>query len=74
MPFANKETHDNTIKEYRLQLYQLMNVQLPTSNEHAISSSTKNFSSNNMFKELIFGSAQRLQKLMDELDFYLDLR
>ncbi|CAG8837993.1 22062_t:CDS:2, partial [Gigaspora margarita] len=35
---------------------------------------TKNLSPNNMFKELIFGSAQRLQEIIDKLDFYLDLR
>ncbi|CAG8828516.1 41513_t:CDS:2, partial [Gigaspora margarita] len=69
-----KETCDNTIEECRLQLHQLMNVQLPISNEYAILSSTKNHSSNNMFNELIFGSTQRLQELTDELDFYLDLR
>ncbi|CAG8808560.1 14502_t:CDS:2, partial [Gigaspora margarita] len=74
MPFANEETHDNTIEECRHQLHQLMNVQPPTSNEHATSPSAKNLSSNNMFKELIFGSTQRPQEFMDELDFYLDLR
>ncbi|CAG8780233.1 21635_t:CDS:2 [Gigaspora margarita] len=75
------KTLNKTIEEYRLQLHQLMNMQPPTlnvqppiSNENATFSSTKNFSSNNMFKELIFGSTQRLQEFTDELDFYLDLR
>jgi len=74
MPFANEETLNNTIEECRLRLHQLMNVQPPTSNENATSPSTKNLSPNNMFKELIFGSAQRSQEFTDELDFYLDLR
>ncbi|CAG8818344.1 13344_t:CDS:2, partial [Gigaspora margarita] len=36
MPFANEETLNKTIEEYRLQLYQLINIQLPTSNKNAI--------------------------------------
>ncbi|CAG8458450.1 10604_t:CDS:2 [Cetraspora pellucida] len=74
MSFANAETHNNTINEYRLQLRQLMNIQLPTSNKNVTSSSSKNLSPNNMFKELIFGSAQRSDEFTDELDSYLDLR
>ncbi|CAG8839119.1 8129_t:CDS:2, partial [Gigaspora margarita] len=68
----NKKTRDNTIEECRHQLHQLMNVQPPTSNEHTTLPSTKNLSPNNMFKELIFGSAQRLQEFTNELDFYLE--
>ncbi|CAG8747881.1 1443_t:CDS:1, partial [Cetraspora pellucida] len=72
--FANEETCCNTINEYRHQLHQLMNIQSSTSNEHVISSCSKNLSSNNMFKDLIFDSAQRSQEFIDELDSYLDLR
>ncbi|CAG8814703.1 17249_t:CDS:2, partial [Gigaspora margarita] len=68
MSFANAETHNNTINESRLQLHQLMNIQLPISNNNATSLSSKNLSPNNMFKKLIFGSAQRSDELMDKLD------
>ncbi|CAG8818484.1 1650_t:CDS:1, partial [Dentiscutata erythropus] len=74
MSFANGETRKNTINECRLQLHQLMDIQSPTSNKNAISPSSKNLSSNNMFKDLIFGSAQRSDEPTDELDSYLDLR
>ncbi|CAG8619961.1 7551_t:CDS:2 [Cetraspora pellucida] len=74
MTFANEETHNNTINECRFQLHQLMNIQLPISNKHATSSSSKNLSPNNMFKDLIFSNTQRSQEFTDELDFYLDFR
>ncbi|CAG8738334.1 5797_t:CDS:2, partial [Cetraspora pellucida] len=61
-------------QENQHQLYQLMNIQSPTSNEHVTSPRSKNLSSNNMFKDLIFGSAQRSQEFTDELNSYLDLR
>ncbi|CAG8665939.1 5191_t:CDS:1, partial [Racocetra fulgida] len=73
MSYANEETRNNAINECRHQLHQLMNIQSPTSNENTTPSS-KNLSSNNMFKNLIFGSAQRSQEFTDELDSYLDLR
>ncbi|CAG8820709.1 31228_t:CDS:2, partial [Gigaspora margarita] len=62
------------ISNSRLQLYQLINMQLPISNEHVTLLSTKILSSNHMFKELIFDSTQKSQEFMDEWDFYLDLR
>ncbi|CAG8823268.1 10101_t:CDS:1, partial [Dentiscutata erythropus] len=73
-------TLNNIIEECRLRLHQLMNVQPltsnvqpPTSNENATSPSTKNLSPNNMFKELIFGSAQRSQELQMNWIFTLTL-
>ncbi|CAG8657798.1 12404_t:CDS:2, partial [Dentiscutata heterogama] len=74
MSFANAETRNNTINEYRLQLHQLMNIQSPTSNKNITSPSSKNLFPNNIFKKLIFGSAQRSVEFTDELDSYLDLK
>ncbi|CAG8818959.1 1109_t:CDS:1, partial [Racocetra persica] len=54
MSFANEEIRNNAINECRHQLHQLMNIQSPTSNENTTSPSSKNLSSNNMFKNLIF--------------------
>ncbi|CAG8837569.1 34703_t:CDS:1, partial [Gigaspora margarita] len=42
--------------------------------EHPISSNLTNISSNNIFKNIIFGKSQRLQESIDELDYYLDFR
>ncbi|CAG8844207.1 21984_t:CDS:2, partial [Gigaspora margarita] len=44
------------------------------SEEHSISSNPTNISSNNMFKNIIFGKSQRSRESMDELDYYLDFR
>ncbi|CAG8542160.1 6008_t:CDS:2 [Racocetra persica] len=71
MAYENYEVCDNTIEEYRLQLHQLMNIQSPTPEEHA---SSENLSSNNMFRDLIFGKSQGSQESIDDLDYYLDIR
>ncbi|CAG8516550.1 4769_t:CDS:2, partial [Cetraspora pellucida] len=65
MAFTNEEARKNTIDECRYQLRHYINV---ASEESIISSSSINLSSNNMFKDLIFGKAQRLQESMDDLD------
>ncbi|CAG8789079.1 21898_t:CDS:2, partial [Cetraspora pellucida] len=72
MAFTNEEARKNTIDECRYQLHHYMNV---ASEESIISFSLINLSSNNMFKDLIFGKAQRLQESMDNLDSrkYLDV-
>ncbi|CAG8829195.1 39807_t:CDS:1, partial [Gigaspora margarita] len=51
MAFANDNIRNQTIEEYQLQLYQF----IPPSEEHPISSNLTNISSNNMFKDMIFG-------------------
>ncbi|CAG8668358.1 25874_t:CDS:2 [Gigaspora margarita] len=68
--FANDDIHNQTIEECRLQLYQFISP----SEEHPISSNPTNISSNNMFKDMIFGKSQKAQEFMDELDYYLDLK
>ncbi|CAG8822729.1 18847_t:CDS:1, partial [Gigaspora margarita] len=70
MIFANDDVCDYTIEEYRLQLCQLISPL----EEHSILSNLTNISSNNMFKNIIFGKSQRSQESMDELDYYLDFR
>ncbi|CAG8790374.1 13371_t:CDS:1, partial [Cetraspora pellucida] len=71
MTFTNEEARKNTNDECRYQLRHYMNI---ASEESIISSSSINLSSNNMFKDLIFGKAQRLQESIDDLDCYLDFR
>ncbi|CAG8784672.1 23289_t:CDS:1, partial [Gigaspora rosea] len=66
MAFANDDIRNQTIEECRIQLYQFT---LP-SEEHPISSNPTNISSNNMFKDMIFGKSQKSQESMDELDYY----
>ncbi|CAG8795067.1 34226_t:CDS:2 [Gigaspora margarita] len=70
MTFTNDDVCDHTIEECRLQLRQLISPP----EEHPISSNLTNISSNNMFKNIIFGKSQRSQESMDELDYYLDFR
>ncbi|CAG8498676.1 16909_t:CDS:2 [Racocetra fulgida] len=70
MTFANDDVHNHTIEECHSQLRQLM----PLSEEYPISSNPTNISSNNMFKNIIFGESQNSQESMDELDYYLDFR
>ncbi|CAG8818352.1 23991_t:CDS:2, partial [Gigaspora margarita] len=65
MVFVDNEIRDNTINEYRHQLHKLMNIQQPISDKSATLASATNLLSNNMFKNLIFGKAQKSQAQMN---------
>ncbi|CAG8583569.1 9893_t:CDS:2 [Acaulospora morrowiae] len=69
MSFASDEIRNDTIRECRKQLHQLIQ---PSTEEHTTSSNSTTHSFNNMFANVIFGT-QRSSSL-DELDYYLDFR